>query len=146
MKKINKSNKNDNHVENEQINDYNIYFERKNPFSKNKYDEHNSYNMLHTNKNTLKKKKIIKIEKNKTKYKTQDHHISPNTHNNMKPLQVKFLCHVKSYDLKKLSIILFYKKLKYCFFDNNNILCVFLTPDKVTKSFYSIEKIWAIGP
>ncbi|WBY55539.1 hypothetical protein Py17XNL_000504399 [Plasmodium yoelii yoelii] len=144
MKKINKSNENDNNVENEQNNDYKIHFERKNQFSKNKSQEHNSYNILHTNKDILKKNKIIKIEKNETKYKNQNHHIPSNTHNNIKPLQVKFLCHVKSYDLKKLSIILFYKKLKYCFFDNNNILCVFLTPDKVTKSFYSIEKIYNI--
>ncbi|CAD2112122.1 conserved protein, unknown function [Plasmodium vinckei] len=130
MKKINQPN------ENEQNNDYAIHFEKKNTISKNEYEEHNSYSIIHTNKDDL--------IKNKTKYKTQDHHISPNTHSNIKPFQVKFLCHVKSYDLKKLSIILFYKKLKYCFFDNNNILCVFLTPDKATKSFYSIEKIYNI--
>ncbi|SCL99002.1 conserved protein, unknown function [Plasmodium chabaudi chabaudi] len=124
MKKINQPN------ENEQNNDYAIHFEKKNSVPKNEYEEHTPYSITHTNKDDLKKKK--------TKYKTQD------SHNNIKPFQVKFLCHVKSYNLKKLSIILFYKKLKYCFFDNNNILCVFLTPDKATKSFYSIEKIYNI--
>ncbi|KEG01177.1 conserved protein, unknown function [Plasmodium vinckei vinckei] len=130
MKKINQPN------ENEQNNDYAIHFEKKNIIPKNKYEEHNTYTILHTNKDDL-----IKY---KTQDKTQDNHISPNGHNNIKPFQVKFLSHVKSYDLKKLSIILFYKNIKYCFFDNNNILCVFLTPDKATKSFYSIEKIYNI--
>ncbi|SCP03819.1 conserved protein, unknown function [Plasmodium ovale] len=58
--------------------------------------------------------------------------------------QVKFLCQAKSYDLMKISSVFLSKNITHHFFDNNNVLCVFLTPDTCTKKVYSYEDIYNI--
>ncbi|GAW79890.1 hypothetical protein, conserved [Plasmodium gonderi] len=70
-------------------------------------------------------------------------HATPES-NGRKLFQVKFLCQAKSYNLKKISQVFSSKKVKHRFHDNNNILCAFLTPEKYTKYFHSVEEMYNI--
>ncbi|CRG97200.1 conserved protein, unknown function [Plasmodium gallinaceum] len=122
-----------------------------NKISENKHTVYfNGYKNLSNDDENYKWKKISFINKyifeRKEVNKINNNKIRENIsyYNPDKLCLVKFLCQAKSYDLIKISKIFFSKKITYTFFDDNNVLCVFLTPESCIKNFYSSEDIYKI--
>ncbi|SOV14856.1 conserved protein, unknown function [Plasmodium gaboni] len=103
---------------------------------RNKFITHNNYNDITEGEEN----KIIKINMSPIDHSTNS---SPVTrYNNI--FSVKFLCQAKCYNLIKISHIFFSKQITYKWFDNYNILCAFLCPDKEDHQFYSSADFYKI--
>ncbi|SBT76021.1 conserved protein, unknown function [Plasmodium ovale] len=98
-----------------------------------------------TRKNTFRKSFTLELREvnKKGNYKIHGKE-KPRRKEGKNLFQVKFLCQAKSYDLMKISSVFLSKNITHHFFDNNNVLCVFLTPDICIKNVYSYEDIYNI--
>ncbi|SOV77173.1 conserved protein, unknown function [Plasmodium sp. gorilla clade G3] len=103
---------------------------------RNKYVSHNNYNDITEDE----EKKIIKINMNPIHHLTNSSSVT--RCNNL--LSVKFLCHAKCYNLIKISHIFFSKQITYKWFDDYNILCAFLSPEKELHQFCSSTDFYKI--
>ncbi|VWU53175.1 conserved protein, unknown function, partial [Hepatocystis sp. ex Piliocolobus tephrosceles] len=92
-------------------------------------------------KNVEKKKNTLYV----SKYKTEKEVLSTCDYKKNKNFLVQFICQAKDYDLIQISNIFLCKNINHKFFDNHNILCAFLSLEKLTRNSYSFEDIYNIN-
>ncbi|KOB88917.1 hypothetical protein PFDG_03885 [Plasmodium falciparum Dd2] len=102
----------------------------------NEYVSHNNYNDITEDEEN----KVIKINMNPIYHSTNPSSVT--TYNNL--FSIKLLCHAKCYNLIKISHVFFSKQITYKWFDNYNILCAFLSPEKEVHEFYSSVDFYKI--
>ncbi|KYN97641.1 conserved protein, unknown function [Plasmodium reichenowi] len=103
----------------------------------NEYVSHNNY---YNDITEDEENNIIKINMNPIYHSTNSSYVTRCNH----LFSVKLLCHAKCYNLIKISHIFFSKQITYKWFDNYNILCAFLSPEKEVHEFYSSVDFYKI--